>query len=138
MVYRKEYLFTVSRHLDMGEAEIYSLGLLLLLLLELSWSALPNRFLATLGPPAAVAGPAAVALGLPEGAVNFGLPLNGLQIPPFLIGLIPNVMAGKNKSGFNNQMMNFLLTSICYAMMSELSFTVTKSLNLFSPKSLTS
>ncbi len=87
----------MSRFLDIGEAEIYSLGLLLLLLLllEWSWSVRPNRFLATLGPPAAVAGPAAVALGLPDGAVNFGLPLNGLQIPPFLIGLMPNVMAAK-------------------------------------------
>lgn len=65
------------------------------MLLEFSWSALPNKFLATLGPPAAVAGPAAVALGLPDGAVNFGLPRNGLQIPPFLIGLMPNVMAVK-------------------------------------------
>ena len=48
----------------------YSFGLLLLLLLLLPLE-LPNRFLATDGPPA-VAGPAGVARGLPVG--NFGLP----------------------------------------------------------------
>ena len=48
----------------------YSFGLLLLLLLLLPLE-LPNRFLATDGPPA-VAGPAGVARGLPVG--NLGLP----------------------------------------------------------------
>jgi hypothetical protein len=49
----------------------YSFGLLLLLLLLLLPLELPNRFLATDGPPA-VAGPAGVARGLPVG--NLGLP----------------------------------------------------------------
>ena len=59
------------------------------------WSS-PNRFLATEGPPAGVAGPEACAREPEDGPVgNLGLPLYGLQAPPLFMGLIPKVMAGE-------------------------------------------
>ena len=59
------------------------------------WSP-PNRFLATEGPPAGVAGPEAWGREPEDGPVgNFGLPLYGLQAPPLFIGLIPKVMAAE-------------------------------------------